>query len=117
MRSSDASGRFFERAPDRFVAHRVHDCPFHNLTCQQTQRPVVGALRRRTKARRDDAGLLGACQQLLHGRLLTLNTVECFIASVLDASLAQSVNGPWSWRRGGWTQWPTCVRSAVAYSF
>src|SRR5438094_2380885 len=84
---------FFSRAPDRFVAHRVHDCPCHDLACQQPQRPGVGALRRRTKSRRDDAGLLVARQPLLSGRLFTLNAVECFIASVLDESLAKSFNG------------------------
>ena len=60
---------------------------------------MVGALWRRTKARRDDAGLLVACQPLLHGRVLTLNAVEGFIASVLDTSLAKSFNG----------SCPTCV--------
>src|SRR5205809_8022384 len=87
------SGRNIKLFLFRYIAHRVHDCPFHDLACQQPQRPGVGALRRRTKSRRDDAGLLVARQQLLSGRLFTLNAVECFIESVLDESLAKSFNG------------------------
>src|SRR5229473_2624506 len=93
MRSSASSCRFFSRAPDRFVAHGVHDGPFHDLACQQSQRPIVVALRRWPQACRDDAGLLVARQQLLYRRLLTLNAVECCIESLLDESLTQSFNG------------------------
>src|SRR5262249_33092727 len=63
-----------------------------DLARQEAQGPIVVTFRRRTKTRGDDASLLVARQQLLHGRLLTLDSVERLFKSLLDESLAKSLH-------------------------
>src|SRR6266496_2205254 len=75
------------------MAHRLDDFQFHDLACQQPQRPVVITFWRRPKSRRYDSGLLVPRQQLLHRWLLTLNSVERLFESLLDEPLPKSFNG------------------------
>lgn len=58
------------------MADRVDDPQLHDLACQQPQRPVPVARRRRSQTQRDQLRLVLAVEELRHGRAAALLPVQ-----------------------------------------